>query len=154
MLLAEALIERADAQRRLADLRQRIAANALVQEGEEPAEDPNALLDEAARLIDRVQELLVAVNATNSATRLPDGTTVTEALAQRDALSLRARLLVDAAKAAANRTGRYGLKEIRDVAVLDVADLRGRADALVAGRRELDVRLQRVNWATELGEGR
>ena len=150
MLLAEALIERADGQRRLADLRQRITGNAQVQEGEDPSEDPEALLGEASALIGRIAELLLTINLANTATRLPDGTTVTEALARRDALGLRIRLLVDAANAAGQRTGRYALREIRDVAVLDVAALRAQADELVAERRELDVALQRINWVTEL----
>ena len=39
MKLAEALQERADLNRKIAQLRQRIAKNVLVQEGELPAED-------------------------------------------------------------------------------------------------------------------
>ena len=154
MLLAEALIERSDAQRRLADLRQRVTDNALVQEGESPAEDPQLLLDEAGTLADRIAELLLDVNLTNTAARLPDGTSVTAALARRDALGLRIRLLVEAANAAARHSRRYTLREIRNVAVLDVAALRAQADELVAERRELDVALQRVNWTTELVEDR
>ena len=40
MKLAEALIERADLQRRLEQLKQRLNQNAQYQEGEEPAEEP------------------------------------------------------------------------------------------------------------------
>lgn len=150
MLLAEALAERADAQRRLADLKRRIAANALVQEGETPAEDPRVLLDEAERLVERIRAIVVSVNTANTATALPDGTTVTAAIARRDALGTRIRLLVDAAGEATTRTRRYGLREIRDVAMLDVGALRTTADELVAERRRLDVQLQQANWTTEL----
>jgi hypothetical protein len=150
MLLAEALNERADAQRRLADLKQRIGDNARVQEGEHPAEDPRALLDQAIEVNDRIRALIVAVNVTNTATRLPDGATVTEALAQRDALSQRMRLVTDAANRATDKLARWGRAEIREVATLDVAALRGEADRLAAQRRELDAELQRVNWMTEL----
>lgn len=150
MLLAEALVERADAQRRLADLKRRIAANALVQEGETPAEDPRVLLDEAERLVERIRAIVVSVNTANTATALPDGTTVTAAIARRDALGTRIRLLVDAAGEATTRTRRYGLREIRDVAMLDVGALRTTADELTAERRRLDVQLQQANWTTEL----
>jgi hypothetical protein len=44
MKLAEALALRADLQARLAQLASRATTNARYQEGEEPAEDPNALL--------------------------------------------------------------------------------------------------------------
>jgi hypothetical protein len=150
MLLAEALNERADAQRRIADLTRRIAANARVQEGETPAEDPQALLDQAIEVNERIRALVVAVNLTNTMTTLPDGTTVTEALARRDALSHRMRLVADAATRAADKLARYGHSEIREVATLDVAALRAEADRLAAERRELDAQLQRINWTTEL----
>lgn len=150
MLLAEALNERADAQRRLAELRQRIGENARVQEGVTPAEDPEALLAQAVEVTDRIRALVVAVNVTNASTRLPEGATVTEALARRDALGQRIRLLTDAASRAVDKLARFGRSEIREVAVLDVRSLRAEADRLAAERRELDAQLQRINWTTEL----
>ena len=51
MKLAEALQERADLNRRVADLRSRLSANATVQEGEQPAEDPGELLAELDRCV-------------------------------------------------------------------------------------------------------
>ena len=45
MKLAEALLLRADMQRKLESLRERIGRNTVTQEGEKPSEDPNALLD-------------------------------------------------------------------------------------------------------------
>lgn len=150
MLLAEALNERADAQRRLLDLRDRIRANARVQEGEQPAEDPQVLLDQAIDVSERIRVLVVAVNVTNTATRLPDGTTVTAALARRDALGRRIRVVTEAAKRAGDNVARWGRAEIREVAVLDVATLRAEADRLAAERIALDAELQRINWTTEL----
>ena len=44
MKLAEALQERADLRTKIDELRSRLTNNALVQEGEEPAEDPQELL--------------------------------------------------------------------------------------------------------------
>ena len=150
MLLAEALLERADAQRRLAELKHRVAENAQVQEGEEPAEDPQRLLDEAARVAERIRQLIVAVNVTNAVTRLPDGATVTEALALRDLLGTRVRLLHDAAAQAAQRPQRFARAELRTVPVLDAGVLRRQADRLAVDHRRLDIALQQVNWSTEL----
>ncbi len=56
MKLAEALAERAAAQTRLAELQGRLEASVLVQEGDEPAEDPAALLAEADRVLERLVE--------------------------------------------------------------------------------------------------
>ena len=49
MKVAEALALRADATRRVEQLRTRIVANARYQEGEEPSEDARALLTEVRR---------------------------------------------------------------------------------------------------------
>ena len=46
MKLAEALHLRADLQKRIAQLGERLQANAKVQEGDEPSEDPALLLSE------------------------------------------------------------------------------------------------------------
>ena len=46
MKLAEALQRRTDLVRKLDDLKERIRNNALVQDGEQPVEDPKALLKE------------------------------------------------------------------------------------------------------------
>lgn len=152
MLLAEALVERAAALQRLAELRRRIGQHARVQEGETPSEDAPALLDEAEALTDRLRELVVAINVTNAATVMPDGGTVTAALARRDQLGQRVRLLREAADRAAEPQFRMGRAELRTVATLDVAALRVRADEAGAAFRALDVRLQQVNWTTQLAD--
>jgi hypothetical protein len=70
--LAEALQLRADLQKRLLQIRQRIAASARHQEGEAPPEDPNALLIDAERGV-RARGLIRGINRTNVATEIdPD----------------------------------------------------------------------------------
>ena len=69
MKLAEALIERADVQRRLAQLQSRLLQNAQYQEGESPAEDPAALLEEYRRANEALHRLIVQINLANSAPR-------------------------------------------------------------------------------------
>ena len=54
MKLAEALQERADINKRISELRRRLGNCLLVQEGEEPAEDPLALLKELDSSTDRL----------------------------------------------------------------------------------------------------
>ena len=48
MKLAEALVLRADVQKRIRQMQSRLNQSALVQEGEQPPEDPQALLAELA----------------------------------------------------------------------------------------------------------
>ena len=67
MKLAEALIERADLQRHLAQLQARLLQNAQYQEGESPAEDPVALLDEYRRANEALHRLIVQITLPTSA---------------------------------------------------------------------------------------
>ena len=154
MQLAEALIERADLQKRVEQLRSRIAANARYQEGEEPDEDAAALLAEAEQAVDALEVLVARINATNASTVLASGDTVTALLARRDALRLRHSLVTGAADATAGGGGGYRQlrSELRTFAALPTAELRGRADLLAKELRELDATIQRSNWEVALLE--
>jgi hypothetical protein len=154
MKLAEALTARADLQRRIEQLRARITANARYQEGEEPAEDAAALIDEAEAALEQLRELIRRINRTNSRLDLGSDGTMTDALAARDVLRLRHSLLTDAAAAASGSGGmfRQMRSELRQLAALPVAQLRGRADAAALELRELDNRIQQANWTSELEE--
>ena len=77
MKLAEALQERADLNRKIEELRRRLGNCVLVQEGEEPAEDPAALLRELDGAVARLAVLMAAINLTNSKTKV-NGETLTE----------------------------------------------------------------------------
>lgn len=154
MKLAEALTARADLQRRIEQLRARIIANARYQEGEEPAEDAAALIDEAGAALTQLRELIRRINRTNSLLDLGADGTMTDALAARDVLRLQHSLLSDAASAASGSTGmfRQMRSELRQMAALPVAQLRTRADAAALELRQLDNRIQQANWTSELEE--
>jgi len=152
MKLAEALMTRADLQRRVAQAQERIRQNARYQEGEEPAEDAAALVDEVSQSLDRLEELVVAVNLTNASVLLADGRTMTAALARRETLRARHSLLAGASDAAqgAGSGFRQLRSELRQFAALPVSELRRRADDTARELRELDVEIQRTNWEADL----
>lgn len=72
MKLAEALLYRADAQKAIAQLKQRIARVAKVQEGDIPTEDPAKLLEELRLATIEMTKWIQSVNRTNSATSYND----------------------------------------------------------------------------------
>jgi len=146
MKLAEALLLRADLQKKLASLRERIGRYSIVQAGEKPHEDPNRLLAEAAGVLDQFESLVFRINRANLTGKLKDGRTLTEALAQRDALNLRHSLLQAAIDGTAKPPERYGLKEIKYVATVPVPKLQNQADDLARKIRELNAAIQEANW--------
>jgi hypothetical protein len=158
MKLAEALALRSDAQKRLAQLQARAVASARYQEGEEPPERSAELLAEARAVTEEIEGLVRRVNRTNASTELEPGLTVTDAIARRDALAIRRKVVTAVADAAAGHDelrhgwGRQLRSELRQLTDLPVAELRREADDLARQYRELDVRLQEANWATELAE--
>ena len=152
MKLAEALALRADVQKRLEQMRERLRMSALVQEGDQPPEDPQALLAELERMLADLTRLVARINRTNLATQLADGTSLTDALARRDTLALHQSILKSVVDAASARIDRYTRSEIRRMATVDVAALRRQMDEMAQQRRELDTTIQAANWTTELIE--
>lgn len=152
MKLAEALIERASLQRRLAQLNQRLRQNAQHQEGEAPAEDPQELLAEYRRVSAEWEDLVVRINQANGSVRLADGTGMTAALARRDRLKAEHAALTELANAATPEQSRYSRSEIKMLAAIDVKAVRQAADEAAKAYRELDTLVQQANWQHDLPE--
>jgi hypothetical protein len=152
MKLGEALAKRAELQSRLGQVRDRLRVSALIQEGDEPPEDPAALLAELDQIAGELEQLISAINRTNATTRLPSGATLTAALARRDVLGLKHSALKAVADATTQQQARYSRSEIRLVRTFDVADVRKRVDSLAREQRQLDVEIQAANWTVELDE--
>jgi len=151
MKLAEALHLRADLQKRIAQLGERLNANAKVQEGDIPAEDPTVLLTQLEENTAELAQLITAVNLTNSRT-CADGVTLTAMIAQRDAMSLRISLLRNFIQTASSKVDRYSSKEIRIRSTVDVREQQKQLDAVSKSLRELDVKIQGLNWTVDLIE--
>ena len=149
MKLATALSERADIQRRIAELSTRLNNNAKVQEGEQPSEDPNELLKELDHSIKRLEELISRINRTNNETKQGKGT-LTDLIAKRDCLKERIRIMRDFLNASSDKINRYSKAEIKIVSTVSVADLQKKVDAYSKELRETDELIQGLNWTTEL----
>lgn len=150
MKLAEALILRADCQKRFAQLKSRLLANAKVQEGDQTAEDPRALTAELEGVAGQLADLVKRINKTNSTKSFAGYGTISDALAVRDVLALRRAVYIDLAQAAAFTQDRYTRSEVKYVRTIDVVEIQKRADELAKNYRELDARIQEFNWQTEL----
>jgi hypothetical protein len=157
MKLAEALNERKSLKEKVDRLRQRLAANARVQEGDAPAEAPSKLLDEVTEAVTKLERLIIRINRTNLSATLLDEPHVPlmEAIAQRDMLNLRLAVLTELVTAAGGTPrDRFALtrSEIKFRPTVDVAGLQKEIDGLAKEIRLLDTRLQAANWMVELAD--
>ena len=151
MKLAEALQERADLNRRIEQLRYRLSNNVLVQEGEKPLEDPAALLEELESSFTRLEWLIARINLTNCAVKV-EGRSLTELIARRDVLSLRADAYRRLVEEASQNTHRATRTEIKILPAVDVPALQKLADDASRDLRLLDNTLQATNWTSDLLE--
>src|SRR4051812_48987335 len=131
MKLGEALNERSRLSKRVTELREVLDASLIVQEGEEPAGDPATLQRDILATIDAIEGLVARINRTNAATTLADGTSLTEALAKRDALGAKVshfefviRKLAHSDPYGSFRRAASELRSLRQVKVEDVMDSR------------------------------
>ena len=121
-----------------------------MQEGEKPPEDPAQLLAELDRLHAETLSLVQRINRTNAATRFAEGSTLSDAIAERELLKLLRQRIAAAADATTEQQGRYLKSEIRIVRTMDAGALRKRADQLARDTRELDIKIQAMNWEVDL----
>lgn len=151
MKLAEALQERADLNRRIEQLRARLNANCLVQEGEATVESPDELMSALDAAVARLEHLVAAINRTNTLARAGD-TTLTALIARKDCLTVQLAAYRDLADAASQNTRRARGAEIRILPAVDVRAIQKKADGLARALRETDNALQAANWTSDLIE--
>ena len=149
MKLAEALQERSDLNRNIEQLSGRLTSNALVQEGETTAEDPNELLKQLDTAAARLEELMARINLTNCKT-LSDGVSITELIAKKDCLRLKLNTYKTLAYEASQTARRASRTEIKVMSAVDVRKLQKTVDKLSAELRQTDNAIQALNWNTEL----
>lgn len=150
MKVAEALILRADCKKKIAQLKARLMTNAKVQEGDTPAEAPLDLIAELRRVSNELLDLIKRINRTNSETAFAGLGTISDALAERDVIALQQTLYAELAQTAATRQDRFTRSEVKYVSTINVAEIQKRADELAKNYRDLDARIQELNWQTEL----
>jgi len=121
-------------------------------EGDAPAETPQDLIVELERAASELLDLIRRINRTNSATAFAGRGTISDALAERDVLALQRPAYADLAQMGAITQGRITRSEVKYISTINVAEIQKRADELAKVYRDLDARLQELNWQTELVE--
>ena len=151
MKLAEALQERADLNRKISELRNRLGNVILVQEGEDPVEDPTDLISELNNSINRLEYLMATINHTNDQTKV-EGMTLTQIIAKKDALGVKVSAYKDMVYTAGRNTDRARGTEIKVKSTVKASVLQKEVDEVAKQIRWLDNLLQQTNWTQELME--
>ncbi len=101
--------------------------------------------------IQKLEKLVSVINRTNSET-LIDGESITALIARRDMLNLKYEAYEDFARTARKMSNRARGTEIKIVSCVDYKKVQLELDKTAKALRELDVKLQKANWLTELKE--
>lgn len=151
MKLAEALSRRSALMEKSQQLRSRLKDCIRVQEGDEPTEDADQVIQELDQTLGELRNLIYRINQTNT-NAVVDGRNLTSLLAERDTLSMRTKTLYEGLKHLTEREERYGRMEIKYVRMVDAKEFRKRHDQSAARLRELDLKIQALGWSTDLIE--
>jgi hypothetical protein len=150
MKLAEGLILRADCQKRIQQLKERLIRSAKVQEGDEPPENPADLIIEIERTFVELLDLIQRINQTNSTSQYSDRFTLSDVLAERDVTMLKRSMYKDLIQAAAVTQSLYSRSEIKFTSTVNVAEIQKKSDQIARDYRELDTKIQEKNWTIDL----
>lgn len=149
MKLAEALLIRGDLQNKIYEMRNRLSNNAIVQEGEQTAENPEELLKQTDSLFSQLEELVTKINLTNALIE-KDGKTMTELLAKRDCLKQKISMYRDFLSEASMTGKRARGSEIKVISAVSVAELQKEIDKKAKELRSLEIEIQELNWTNDL----
>lgn len=152
MKLAEALILRADLQKQLMNLKNRINQNLLVQEGEETSENPYILYDEIFLKLNELEDLILRINKTNSDYITSSNESISDLIVKRDMIGKKINILKEIAEEATVKVNRYSQTEIKIFSTMKVDEIQREIDKYSKEYRELDTKLQGLNWTIDLIE--
>lgn len=152
MKLAEALILRADLQKRIEQIKNRLLKNAKVQEGDKVAEDPKELFAELNTAMSGFEDLLKRINKTNVLTKLDGEKSISDLIAERDNISKKRKIILAVAEAGIVQIDRYSRSEIKYISTVNISELQKKSDKLAKKYREIDTKIQQANWNVDLIE--
>jgi hypothetical protein len=146
MKLAEGLLLRADLKKKVEHLENRIRPVLIITEGKKPQEDPAKLLAQLRKTVEDFEAIVIRINKTNNNTSVDGKEPLMNALAKRDSLKLLSeKLRIIRQSAQITHSGYNNLESS-----IDVHSLQTEIDQTGRAFREIDSKIQEINWLTEL----
>lgn len=148
MKLAEGLLLRADILKKIEHLQNRIRPVLIVSDDKVPQEDPDELLAQMRKAIRDLETLIVRINKTNNETLVEGEGSLMEALARRDSLKMLSEKLRNIRFSA--QVDNSSVNKL--TATIDIKNLQTEMDQTGRAFREIDSKIQEINWLTQLKE--
>ena len=146
MKLAEALLLRSDLMKKIEHIQNRIRPVLIVSDDKKPQEDPTKLIAELRTAIQDLETLVIRINKTNNEININGEGSLMEALVKRDSLKMLSEKLRNIRYAAQiDNSGDANLKT-----TIDIKKLQTEMDQTGRAFREIDSKIQELNWLTEL----
>jgi len=146
MKLAEALLLRSDLIKKIEHIQNRIRPVLIVSDDKKPQEDPTKLIAQLRTAIQELETLVIRINKTNNEINFNGEGSLMEALAKRDSLKMLSEKLRNIRYAAQiDNSGDANLKT-----TIDIKKLQTEMDQTGRAFREIDSKIQELNWLTEL----
>lgn len=146
MKLAEALLLRSDLMKKIEHIQNRIRPVLIVSDDKKPQEDPAELLAQLRNAIQDLETLVIRINKTNNEKNIEGEGSLMEALAKRDSLKMLSEKLRNIRHAAQiDNSGDANLKT-----TIDIKRLQTEMDQTGRAFREIDSKIQELNWLTNL----
>ena len=146
MKLAEALLLRSDLMKKIEHIQNRIRPVLIVSDDKKPQEDPTKLIAELRTAIQDLEILVIRINKTNNEINIKGEGSLMEALVKRDSLKMLSEKLRNIRYAAQiDNSGDANLKT-----TIDIKKLQTEMDQTGRAFREIDSKIQELNWLTEL----
>jgi hypothetical protein len=98
------------------------------------------------------QDIVFAINRTNTLTKVENRLTLADLIVKRDILDKKLSVMRGFLDRANDLIQKYTKAEIRVFPSVDVSSYRKTIDSLSKERRELETKIQGLNWTTELVE--
>jgi uncharacterized coiled-coil DUF342 family protein len=96
------------------------------------------------------EDLVQKINYTNTVSKDTDGKSISQLIVKRDVMDTEIKMMRQFLDKASNLIQPYTKTEIRNLSSVDVSSYRKSLDDLSKKRRELEAKIQELNWTTEL----
>lgn len=150
MKLAEALVLRADLQKKLENLKKRLANSVLKLDDIQVIEDPAILKLEADETIAILYSLIDRIYRTNQSVILPSGQSMVTVLAKRDELVERRKLLDYIINKSLPDSGLYFNERGKWQPAIDISAYQKQMNDIAMQIRRLNLGIQQTNWQVDL----